>query len=226
MVDKIMSKIQYRGRRGFSLLELLVVITVITLLAAAMVTVGNHVQLNAKIKNTKMTITLLNNALEEYKAFKDTGSGDDVWPVSIDAFTPGSSFADKLEYRLAGFLNQLPLPLLPPDFEFKGGDHDAMGWDTDSMYALDNIEFVYYCLDDVPKCHEILNRSADQAKSNNDKDSMVAYGQEKTLIEVNDAWGHPILYEHVFGSGNVPVLTSAGEDGVFGNADDIISSEF
>jgi prepilin-type N-terminal cleavage/methylation domain-containing protein len=225
MVDKITSKIPRAGRRGFSLLELLVVITVITLLVAGMVTVANHVQLNAKIKNTKITITLLNNALEEYKAFKDTGSGVDVWPVSIDAFTPGSSFADKLEYRLAGFLN-LSLPFVPPDFEFKGGSHNAMGWDDESMFALSNIEFVYYCLDDVPKCHEILERIADQAKSNVDNDSMVAYRQEKTLIEVNDAWGHPILYEHVFDSGNVPVLTSAGEDEEFGTADDIISSEF
>jgi prepilin-type N-terminal cleavage/methylation domain-containing protein len=225
MVDKITREIRCAGRRGFSLLELLVVITVITLLAAAMITVANHVQLNAKIKNTKVTIALLNNALEEYRAFKDTGSGKDVWPESmLLSDITGNNFADALENALGIFIGHT-LPSLP-DFEFRRGSHDATGWDNTSMLALNNVEFLCYFLSDVPKCQEILDSIADQAKSNADKDSMVAYGQEKTLIEVLDAWERPIQYEYTANLGNVPVLTSAGEDEEFGNADDIISSEF
>ena len=207
MVDKI-SKIACVGRRGFSLIELMVVITIIALVAAGMIGVANHVQLNAKTRNTKMTITLLNNALEEYKAFKDTGKGEDVWPdTSLMAPT-----TDGLEGALKFFCNN------PSDFLFVGKPgHDPM---------LNNIEFLCYCLSDVPKCQEILDSIPDRAKSNSDRDSIVAYGQEKTLIEVLDAWEHPIQYEHAAGSGNVPVLTSAGEDEEFDSADDIISSEF
>jgi len=226
MVDKITIKAQYVGRRGFSLIELMVVVTIIALVAAVMVTVANHVQLNAKTKNTKITITLLNNALEEYRAFKDTGKvTDDVWPESmLLSEIAGNNFADALEDALEIFIDH-PLPSLP-DFEFRRGSHDAAGLDADGMIALNNIEFLCYCLSDVPKCQEILDSIPDRAKSNMDKDSIVAYGQEKTLIEVLDAWENPILYEHTKGSGNAPVLTSAGEDGEFGNADDIISSEF
>ena len=52
----------------------------------------------------------------------------------------------------------------------------------------------------------------------------VGQQQWKGLIEVNDAWGHPISYQ-TQGAGNFPLLRSAGPDGIFGNADDILSSE-
>ena len=51
-----------------------------------------------------------------------------------------------------------------------------------------------------------------------------ANSQEKALIEINDAWDNPIDYGNP-GNGNFPTPRSAGPDGVFQTADDILSTE-
>ena len=74
----------------------------------------------------------------------------------------------------------------------------------------------------------MLNRLGSDVTSNADNDWVVetAHGApiQRPLMEVNDAWGHPLRYQWQ-GEGNFPLISSAGEDGVFDTADDIISSE-
>lgn len=103
-------------------------------------------------------------------------------------------------------------------------------WDDDAgsddiWMAQSNIELLYFELEDVPDCRKILNRIPADVMANADNDSVrLAGGEERPLIEVNDAWGHPISYQ-TQGAGNFPLLRSAGKDGIFENADDILSSE-
>ena len=223
MVDKNTSKTAIRSR-GFSLIELLVVITIITIITAGMVAVASHVQLNAKIKNTKITITILSNAHDEYKAFRGSSSTD-VFPLEIRTGAALAAYLDK-------YFN-----VNDPSFYYYEAGHGNMIWDNVSdlsisekdqlVIALSSIEFVYFCLDEVPACRDILKRLPEKTIANDDEDFVIIRGQKKMVKEVNDAWGHPIKYEYA-GSvgGNFPVLLSAGPDGIFDTADDIISSEF
>ncbi|MBN1765612.1 MAG: hypothetical protein JW860_10170, partial [Sedimentisphaerales bacterium] len=92
-------------------------------------------------------------------------------------------------------------------------------------------EILYIYLDTVPDCREIISKLPDRATSNKDNEGGGDYvdldndGQlDVALIEVIDAWGNPIWYRWQ-GFGNFPELISAGPDGIFGNADDIRSTE-
>lgn len=53
-------------RRGFTLVEILVVIVIITILAAAMMGIGKGIMEKAKRNTTETTLQVLNSALQEY----------------------------------------------------------------------------------------------------------------------------------------------------------------
>ena len=95
--------------------------------------------------------------------------------------------------------------------------------------ALASIEVLQLYLDDVPDSREVLNKISGSMKANahghvvdpvgdNDPDDF------KELVEISDAWKLPLRYE-TRGGGNFPLISSAGPDGQFDTADDILSSE-
>ncbi len=211
-------------RQAFTLVELLVVMAVMAILIGAMVKVAGHVIDNAKKQNTQNTIQLLVTAMKEYQNFNSQGRRNFEFPAEpypID-YSGAVNVADwrnwwkeKLDVNLGDI--QVGIHL--------GGsiwDDDA---GTDEMWmAQANIELLYFELDDVPDCRKILNQIPSDVTANADNDAVLFNGQMKALIEVNDAWGHPLSYQ-TQGVGNFPLLRSAGRDGIFFNADDILSSE-
>ncbi len=70
-------------------------------------------------------------------------------------------------------------------------------------------------LDRRPQARAVINAISDEYKS----------GSSPNII-INDVWDMPLLYEYESGSGNFPVIISAGPDKKFGTPDDIISSQF
>jgi prepilin-type N-terminal cleavage/methylation domain-containing protein len=193
--------------RGFTLIELLVVIGIIMILITGMIKVAQSVQVKAKIKNTKSTISLLCAAMEEYRDVRNTGS---------DFSFPNGNPADLIADLIAALTAYLGGSWLEGDL-------------TSHSPSSASIEFLYLCLENVSECRAMLNRLGSDVTSNADNDWVVEkseYGApiQRPLMEVNDAWGHPLRYQWQ-GDGNFPLISSAGEDGVFNTADDIISSE-
>jgi hypothetical protein len=94
--------------------------------------------------------------------------------------------------------------------------------------ALTSMEVLIMYLVDVPACREPFNRLPSSASNNLDGDGIVQFmggaAGQRGLDEGYDAWGCPLMYRNS-GKGNFPVIISAGEDGLFDTADDILSSE-
>jgi prepilin-type N-terminal cleavage/methylation domain-containing protein len=230
-----------KRQAGFTLIEILVVITIILLLTTGMVKVAQTVRTNTQIKVTKGTISLLVSALGEYKNFHDRGSGFE-FPIEPDVwdFFTNCPVGDTINVGLIDMLSRY-LPVNNRD----GGNHDTYAWkDMDLLnadqqdgrrLALATIEFLYCVMEDVPGCKAILEKLPVDVAVNDDNDSIVIRGQAKLLLEVNDAWGHPLWYTvrgvrnldaELPQPGNFPTIASAGPDGLFNTADDIVSTEF
>ena len=228
-----------KRQAGFTLIEILVVVAIIILLATGMVKVAQTVRTNTQERVTKGTISLLVSALGEYKNFHDRGSGfefpvePDVWDFFTDDSRPNMGLID----ALSEFFDE--------NLVYDSGNHNNYVWkDMDLLnadqqngrrMALASIEFLYCVMEDVPGCKAIIEKLAADVAVNDDNDSVIIKGQAKPLLEVNDAWGHPLWYT-VRGErnllaappqpGNFPVIASAGPDGLFNTADDIVSTEF
>ena len=211
--------------RGFTLVELLVVVTVMTILIVGMVGVARHVQGEGRIRNTGSTIEVMVTALEEYQRERQhlaSGTGgvfprspqDFAWEFGLDPCDPvclGNT-----------------LGTLPGDVVDKTGSISTLGQvATIEEEAWVSSKVLYYHLNDDPACRAILNKLPGSSMSNvgghgldRDNDS----NPEVMLPEVVDGWGQPILYR-TQRAGNFPILRSAGADATFYTADDIVSSE-
>ena len=231
---------------GFTLVELLVVIGIMSLLAAGIAVVGSKVRQGAQIKATKTTMSLLCSALCEYQNVKDIGSGF-AFPVEpeltgFDLHVAGPPAEFGLIYAINNYLPQVSTTNIHSE------QHNTFTWKDDLQpderrYALTTIEFIYAVMEDVPQCRAILEKLPQDRVVNADNDSMSILDPSgniiaaKALLEVNDAWGHPLWYTvrgaiqpnpQPLASGvvldNFPMTVSAGPDGLFGTEDDITSS--
>jgi len=186
---KVGKNVARTGMRGFTLVELLVVVAIIGILMSGAVMVGSYVTTNAKIQKTKGVLSVLNAAIEEYR----------MYHASTKVDLPAGNLPPPSE----------PLPLL--------GDPPPVGAPGD----FNGIVALYNALESVPSCREILNSIPEN--------NVILYGVNKVLV---DAWKNEninqqnwLRYEYVPGSGNFPVIRSAGPDLQYGTADDILSTE-
>ena len=225
-----------KRQAGFTLIEILVVVAIIVLLTTGMVKVAQTVRTRAQERVTKGTISMLVSALAEYKNFHDRGSGFE-FPIEPDDF-PFSFLIVAIDgYLLVDDSNP---------GQHDGGGFSDMWKDWGELeqeagqrparrLALATIEFLYCVMEDVPGCKAILEKLPVDVAVNDDNDSVMIRGQAKPLLEVNDAWGHPLWYTvrgvrnldaELPQPGNFPAIASAGPDGLFNTADDIVSTEF
>ena len=224
-----------RKPRGFSLVELLVVMAIMSLLAVGMVAVGSHVRTNAKIRDTESTIRILCTALDAYQEYHDTGSSNFKFPTP-----PVDHTKDELNDELSAYFGGTNVEMTAAN----EGDHEDYIWDDEDdladttdqdidaqkerrQEAIATIEFLYFHLNDTPPARDIIKNLPNSVVANDDEDYLVdkRTTSDRTVpfLEVNDAWGHPLWYRRP--ANGFPKLISAGPDGVFRTADDIVSTE-
>jgi len=210
-------------RGGFTLVEILVVMAVIAIMLGMAVAVGNYVRTNAEIKNTKTTVAMLVTALREYERLQ--GANAVEWPGEPFALADQGGADPWLFSAVEQCIGSGGTGDQHEIASSKWQEFNELVLEQQNMLLASrgSIEVLYWYLSQEPDCEAILSRLADEMVTNEDNDAVTVGGETTALLEVNDAWGRPIRYR-TRGEGNFPVLTSAGVDGVFDNADDIVSN--
>ncbi len=214
-------------KKGFTLIELVMAIGIVTVIGIALMVVGRNISERSKIRTTKSVISLLSTTLEEYKAAKGaTFVGYPVEPKPINN-TDTVDFI-KLTTSLADLQNQFTFNSVLSN----KGRHETIVWGDQfdpvaGRWALTSIEIFYVVLNDIPSCREMLRKIPDSMLLNADNDYVDRIEGKVPLMEINDMWGNPLWYQSqgVGAGSSFPVIISAGPDEIFFSADDIISTE-
>jgi len=229
-------------RKGFTLVELLVVLGIISILTAGMVEVGSGVSENGKIRLTKTTMQILNIAAREYKQYHDTQQGDFLFPADLLMFDNTQKLLQEAYFGTTDF-NYIWNTMVyadgdPYDFSKPRDWPDDVSIDNtryaplfdistlheEYIMAMQSTEVFLFFFNRIPDCEKILNKLSNQVKENSNNNWFDDNQNEPVpLHEIVDGWGRPILYRNQ-GQGNFPGFYSAGRDGLFMTADDIVSS--
>lgn len=197
-------------KNGFSLVETLAVISVITILAAMVVGVGKQVKDQGNIKLTKSTIDILVTAVEMY--YQDESR------MPFNTGSVGSSISQAgFESRIGGSRTRIEIIL---------GSPVNSDWSSEALY---------YFLTKSLNSKRLINTITDSLVTSRDAAGDIftveIYDTDpvtsiETLVEtVNlprfvDAWGNTLRYNYISGA-TFCVISSPGKDKLYGTGDDI-----
>lgn len=193
-------------KNGFTLVEILAVVAVITVLLSMVIGVGKHVKDQGKIKLTQSTIEILVTAVELY--YQDNG---DTMPL----VTMADPFA-KVDFQFA--IDPSGVTTITV---ISGTHPDLDDWSSEAMY---------YFL-----CKSINSKRIISTINNSlltGKDAAGGYLAVNITDTVNniivpvdmprfvDAWGNTIRYKYSAGD-TFCLISSPGKDKIYGTNDDI-----
>ncbi len=211
-----------RTVKAFTLVEMIVVVAVITILMSIVVTTAMRLVNKGKEQLTESTIGIVTAALEQFKdyGYQYYGNYDGLkFPLddtgcSLTITTPGI-------FNLQNTLQNALTTTIPTIVSFSGANN------TDT--TLYSCEMMYLFLSRVPTSRETLGRiDRSQIIANG---TILINGQGYPWMRIVDAWGTTLRYSYFYYDAvnniwvrrNFPLVTSAGQDKVFGTPDDITS---
>jgi prepilin-type N-terminal cleavage/methylation domain-containing protein len=220
-------------KSGFTLIEMVLVISIIVILVSMVIGVAKRMDDQAKERLCKNTLTLVGNALEQFRDFgyeyKDANYAGLVFPLDCNNFG---------DVGLQNTFRNAIYPPAPPSILviIAGGAYDLNFSGSAAMYFI---------LSQVPVCRTTLDKI--------DKSLLTAIGTDGYPIKIEiavsgviafeypftriiDPWGTtlrydyyddyivsfvPMTYPNQTTKKTFPVITSAGPDKKFGTNDDI-----
>lgn len=212
---------KYERKSGFTLIEMLVVVTLIMVLMAITLTVATNLDTKAKEQLTRNTIALVDAALQEFEDYR---------------FVYNNTVSDYSGFVFPLDCNNFDITQLQTQIEQATGSTTvviAPAANHDISYS--GCEAMYFFLSRVPQCRELLDRIDDSLITGKDKAGIemkiTVDGIEYPFKRVVDAWGLALRYDYYdenLASSDwkksrktFPVVISAGPDKIFDTNDDI-----
>jgi prepilin-type N-terminal cleavage/methylation domain-containing protein len=244
MTTRIRRRVRWKFLTGFTLIEMVMVIAIIAILVSMVIHITRRISDQAKERLCRETITLLGNALEQFRDFgyeyKHADYAGLTFPLDCTDYDitasvpPCLNIQDTLHNALYSAVSTDP-----PLITIGGGTHDK---------TFSGSEALYFILSQIPDCRVILNKIDKSLLTNNSNDKPpgsltinLTTGLNTItlpLTRIIDPWGTtlrydyypecidytgPMLYKDYRDSAKktFPVITSAGADKQFDTADDI-----
>ena len=224
-----------KHKTALTLVEMLTVVAIIAILAAIAIGIATRIDNQSKERLTENTFALLNAALGQFQDYGYNYRVSTSFPTAERQFYLGLDFpVDCNDFSIVNFPNELmktlntTAPVLissidgPIKYEIKYSGSEAL----------------YFFLSQVPTSRKTLDKIDSSLITARDADGnrmeISIDGRQYPLLRVIDPWGQTLLYDYYDewesnlalrskGKRNFPVITSAGPDKKFGNADDISS---
>jgi type II secretory pathway pseudopilin PulG len=215
------------SNNGFTLIEMVLVIAIIIILVSMIVGVAKRMDDQGKERLCKNTITLVGNALEQFRDFgyeyKDANYAGLVFPLDCNGFS-----TDDLRTTLSHALYPSSVTVLFPI---------TSGYDPNFAGSA----ALYFILSQVPDCRTTLDKIDKSLLTTTGTDGSSIYvelivsGVVTTtypFTRIIDPWGTTLRYDYYdevaypsypdpTTKRTFPVITSAGPDKKFGTNDDI-----
>ena len=217
-----------RYKTAFTLVEMIVAVSIVVVLVAIVIGVASRIDNQAKERLTRGTIAIINSALEEFSDYRYQYTASYVpfkFPLDCNGFAQTMLEA---ELGVAVFnVNSVQIS-------------DGIHTHTDPNYS--GCEAMYFFLSQVPDSRKILERIdksliTNKGVNNQPMEISILFtnGDKKvySLMRILDPWGQVLRYDYYDETASLagkidtrrtfPVITSAGPDRKFDTPDDITS---
>ena len=197
-----------KRKKGFTLVEIIVVTVVVAVILTMVIGVGKHVKDQAKIETAQSTLIVLTSALEQYYADEDKMPFETIDSTTLQPVALDESFdINDFQQRLAGTISFATT-----------NTHTGTSYDNDWSG-----EALYYFLNKSPNSRSILKTLNESYVSSLNAAGVpltvtisFSSGATEQIImpRVIDPWGN--AYRYRYEDGNTCCrITSAGPDGNF-----------
>ena len=134
--------LRWRGQRGFTLAELVMVVALIAVLSAMALPVAKFTVKRQKEAELRLALRQVRTAIDEYKRLSDQGLipltiGGEGYPESLEVLVEGVEIVGQETKRK--FLRRIPVdPMTHEDWELRSyqDDADATSWGGENVYDI------------------------------------------------------------------------------------------
>ncbi|MEM7483130.1 MAG: type II secretion system protein [Acidobacteriota bacterium] len=133
-----------RGNRGYSLIELVIVATLMTILASVTLPVVKFTEKRLKEMELRGHLRSMRGAIDEYKRYSDNGFipidlGTDGYPKELETMIEGIEIVGQIDTQIR-FLRRIPLDPMTGEAEWGlrsyQDDPDSSSWGGENVYDV------------------------------------------------------------------------------------------
>jgi general secretion pathway protein G len=133
-----------RGQRGYSLVEMVVVIAVLAILTAVALPVAKFTNKRIKEADLRQELRTMRNAIDEYKRYSDAGLlpvelGTEGYPADLETMVEGVDVVGQVNLKKR-FLRQIPIDPMTGEAEWGlrsyQDEPDSTSWGGENVYDV------------------------------------------------------------------------------------------
>jgi len=132
------------GRGGFTLIEMVIVVALLTVLAAVTLPTGRYAARQLKEMELRTALRTLRSAIDEYKRYSDAGLipidlGTDGYPAELEVLYEGVDLVGEVDHSVK-FLRRVPIDPMTGEAEWGQRSYqdewDSTSWGGENVFDV------------------------------------------------------------------------------------------